>query len=98
VGLRRQGLCAPEAVSAYRDQADRAAIASHLMRYRDQNGQGWADIIDFLTKWPDARRHVVRVIGEVDAGDAAVCPDILSTRGIGTRCVIVAAGGPRSLP
>jgi hypothetical protein len=30
-----------------RDQADRDAIASRLMRYRDQNGQDWADIIDF---------------------------------------------------
>jgi hypothetical protein len=30
-------------------QADLNAIASQLMRYRDQNGQGWADIIDFLT-------------------------------------------------
>jgi hypothetical protein len=29
-----------------RDQADRDAIASRLMRYRDQNGQDWADIID----------------------------------------------------
>ena len=31
-----------------RDQADRDAISSRLMRYRDQNGQGWADIIDFI--------------------------------------------------
>jgi hypothetical protein len=30
-----------------RDQADRDAIASRLMCYRDQNGQDWADII-----WP----------------------------------------------
>jgi hypothetical protein len=37
------------------------------MRYRDQNGQDWADIIDFLTMYPDARRQVVRVIGEIDA-------------------------------
>ena len=28
------------------DQADRDAIASQLMRYQDENGQGWADIID----------------------------------------------------
>jgi hypothetical protein len=28
------------------------------MRYRDQNGQDWADIIDFLTMWPSARRRV----------------------------------------
>jgi hypothetical protein len=37
------------------------------MRYRDQNGQGWADIIDFLTMYPDARRRLVRVLAEVDA-------------------------------
>ena len=52
-----------------RDQADRDAISSRLMRYRDQNGQAWADIIDFLTIWPDARRQVVRVLGEIDASD-----------------------------
>jgi hypothetical protein len=40
-----------------RDQADRDAIASLLMRYRDENGQRWADIIDFLTMYPDARRR-----------------------------------------
>jgi hypothetical protein len=28
------------------------------MRYRDQNGQDWADIIDLLTMYPDARRRV----------------------------------------
>jgi hypothetical protein len=30
-----------------RDQADRDAISSRLMRYRDQKGQDRADIIDF---------------------------------------------------
>ena len=50
-----------------RDQADRDAIASRLMRYRDQNGQDWADIIDFLTMWPDARRRVTRILAEIDA-------------------------------
>jgi hypothetical protein len=30
-------------------QAHRDAIASMLMRYRNQNGQDWADIIDLLT-------------------------------------------------
>jgi hypothetical protein len=34
------------------DHADRDAIASMLMRYRDQNGRGWADIIDLLTMYP----------------------------------------------
>ena len=50
-----------------RDDADRDAIASMLMRYRDRNGQGWADIIDLLTMYPDARRRVVRALGEIDA-------------------------------
>jgi hypothetical protein len=44
-----------------RDQADRDAISSRLMRYRDQNGQDWADIIDFPTMHPEAWRRVVRV-------------------------------------
>jgi hypothetical protein len=50
-----------------RHQADRDAISSRLMRYRDQNGQDWADIIDFLTMYPDARRRVVRVLAEIQA-------------------------------
>ena len=32
-----------------RDQAERDAIAAHLLRYRDGHGDDWADIIDFLT-------------------------------------------------
>jgi hypothetical protein len=36
------------------DQADRDAVASQLMRYRDGRGDDWADIIDFLTMYPDA--------------------------------------------
>jgi hypothetical protein len=50
-----------------RDQADRDAIASRLMRYGEQNGQDWADIIDFLTMYPDARRRVTRILGEIEA-------------------------------
>ena len=55
------------------DQADRDAIASQLMRYRDGRGDDWADIIDMLTMDPDARRRVVRLLGEIEAGgsDAA---------------------------
>jgi hypothetical protein len=45
-------------------QADRDAIASRLMRYCDENGQRWTDIIDFLPIYPDARRRVVRLLGE----------------------------------
>jgi hypothetical protein len=50
-----------------RDQADRHAIASHLLRYRDGRGDDWADIIDMLTIHPKARRKVIRVLGEIDA-------------------------------
>jgi hypothetical protein len=52
-----------------RDQADRDAISSRLMRYRDQNGQDWSDIIDFLTMYPDTRRRIVRLLGEIEAGE-----------------------------
>jgi hypothetical protein len=31
------------------DQADRDAIAARLLRYRDERGDDWADIIDMLT-------------------------------------------------
>jgi hypothetical protein len=49
------------------DQVDRDAIASQLLRYRDGRGYDWADIIDMLTMWPDARRKVVRLLGETQA-------------------------------
>jgi len=52
------------------DQADRDAIASRLMRYRDQNGQDWADIIDMLTMYPEARQKVVWLLGEIEAAIA----------------------------
>ena len=48
-----------------REEPDRVAISSRLMRYRDQNGQDWADIIDFLTMHPDARRRVFRILGQI---------------------------------
>jgi hypothetical protein len=47
--------------------SDRDAIASQLMRNRDQNGQDRADIIDVLTMYPDARRVVARLLGGIDA-------------------------------
>ena len=53
------------------DQADRDAISSRLMRYRDQNGQDWADIIDFLTMHPEARRRVVQLLAEIDASNSS---------------------------
>jgi hypothetical protein len=43
-----------------RDQADRDAISSDLLRYRDERGDDWADIIDLLTMHPDARRRMAR--------------------------------------
>jgi hypothetical protein len=49
------------------DQADRDAIASDLLRYRDERGDDWADIIDVLTMYPEARRQVVRLLGEIEA-------------------------------
>jgi hypothetical protein len=52
-----------------RDQADRDAISSAQMRYRDENGQGWTDIIDFLTMWPEAGRQVARPLGELAAAE-----------------------------
>ena len=39
------------------DQPDRDAIAAELLRYGDANGDGWADVIDTLTMYPDVRRR-----------------------------------------
>jgi hypothetical protein len=47
------------------DQADRDAVASQLLRYRDGHGDDWADIMDMLTMHPAARRRVVRMLGEM---------------------------------
>jgi hypothetical protein len=49
------------------DQPDRDAISSRLMRYRDQNGDDWAEIIDMLTMHREARRKVVRLLGEIES-------------------------------
>jgi hypothetical protein len=49
------------------DQADRDAIASQMLRYCDERGHDWAEIIDILTMNPDARRQVVRALGEIEA-------------------------------
>jgi hypothetical protein len=50
-----------------RDQGDRDAIASELLRYRDGHGDDWADIIDMLTMHPEERRRGARLLGEIDA-------------------------------
>jgi hypothetical protein len=49
------------------EQPDRDEVASMLLQYGDQVGYDWADIIDFLTMWPDGRRQVVRLLGEIEA-------------------------------
>ncbi len=49
------------------DQADRDAISSRLLRYRDGRGDDWTDIIDMLTMHPEARRRVVWLLAESDA-------------------------------
>jgi hypothetical protein len=40
------------------DQADRDAVASQLLRYRDGHDDDWADIIDMLAMHPETRRRV----------------------------------------
>jgi hypothetical protein len=71
-----RGVSAPRCVFGHRrglcevfecPSADRDAIASQLLRYRDERGDGWADIIDLLTMYPDTRRRVVRVLAEIEA-------------------------------
>ena len=52
------------------DQADRDAISSQLLRYGDERGEDWADIIDMLTMHPETRREVARLLGEIEARDA----------------------------
>ena len=52
------------------DQADRDAIASQLLRYRDERGDEWADVIDMLTMHPEGRRKVVRLLSAIDADSA----------------------------
>jgi hypothetical protein len=37
--------------------------------YRDDGGDDWADIIDMLTMHPEERRRVVRLLGELEAGN-----------------------------
>jgi hypothetical protein len=49
------------------DQADRDAISSQLLRYRDERGDDSADIIDMLAMYPDGRRRTVRLLREIYA-------------------------------
>jgi hypothetical protein len=43
-------------------------IPSELLRYRDERGDDWADIIDMLMMHPEVRRKVVRFLTEIAAG------------------------------
>jgi hypothetical protein len=51
------------------EQADRDVISSELLRYHDERGDDWADIIDMLTLDPEARRKIVRILGELETFD-----------------------------
>ena len=51
------------------DQANRDAVGSQLLRYRDRRDDDWAHIIDFLTLHPEARRKALRLLGEMEAAD-----------------------------
>jgi len=51
------------------DQADRDAIASDLLRYRDQRGDDWADMIDMLTIHKDECRKALRLLGEIEPAE-----------------------------
>ena len=50
-----------------RDQADRDAIAAQLLRYRDERGTAWANLVDQLSLDPDLRRRYIRLLGELEA-------------------------------
>ena len=51
-----------------REQADRDAIASQLLRFRDERGTAWANLVDQLSFDPDLRGRYVRLLGEVETG------------------------------
>ena len=46
---------------------DRHEIAQLLLRHRNASGDGWPDVIDTFTMYPDVRREVVRVLAEINA-------------------------------
>ena len=50
-----------------RDQADRDAVSSHLLHYRDHAGDTMVEIVDMLTLHPEERQKVVRMLGEIEA-------------------------------
>jgi hypothetical protein len=54
-----------------RDQDDRDAVSSLLLRYRDERDDDWADITDMLTMHPEGRRRVIRFLGEIEAASSS---------------------------
>lgn len=48
-------------------QADRDALAVALLRQRTQAASATADLLDMLSLNADARRRVVRLLGELEA-------------------------------
>jgi hypothetical protein len=91
-GFGLTGSGAARILALIRGQADRDAIASRLLRYRDERGDDWADISDLLTLHAEARQQVVRLLMEIDARDVwqdLSAHDLLSLH---------AHGGPRHTP
>ena len=59
----REAVCVALRTVLIRD--DRDEIAQEILRYGDASGNGWADVIDMLTMYPDVRRQAVRILAEV---------------------------------
>jgi hypothetical protein len=51
----------------YADQPDRDRIAEQLLRRRTEGAADLADLIDYLSLDDEARRRVVRLLGEIEA-------------------------------
>jgi hypothetical protein len=60
---KREAVCVALRTVLIRD--DRDEIAQEILRYGDASGNGWADVIDTLTMYPDVRRQAVRILAEV---------------------------------
>jgi hypothetical protein len=60
---KREAVCVALRTVLIRD--DRDEIAQEILRYGDVSGNGWADVIDTLTIYPDVRRQAVRILAEV---------------------------------
>jgi hypothetical protein len=51
------------------DDEDRKVVVDELLRYGDQQGDTWAGTIRVATLTPDIRRRIVRLLGELSAGE-----------------------------